>query len=684
MKKQRMNREILIRTMAVFVVCLLIASGAAYYISRFGEQREKAQAQYTAEAAIRRVEAQINKYLVVSEIMKKLIENGYEPDREDFEIMSKLMMDDGGVIEAIEYARDGIVSNVYPLEGNEDAIGLNLLENPERKQEARLAATGGQYTIAGPFELAQGGMGALLLDPIYVADESTTEKFWGFSVLVLNWDAFLREVQLENMENSGYRYEIWHISPSTGEKVIIAQCKDPAMNQALQVVCEVPNDTWYFEIISKSGWITSRQRILNILFINVVSLLLSFGYWQYAVRRYQERIYKAELEKAADEAKSANEAKTRFLFNMSHDIRTPMNAILGFADIAEKNISDQEKVLDSLGKVKIAGRELLDLINEILNISKIESGAMKPVMESADLYDLGKTMELLFEQSMAAKGVHFEIETDIRESHVICDMQHIREICVNLLSNAQKFTPEGGKVTFAVRQKEAEGENFSIYEILVEDTGIGMSREFQKIQFELFEREEINGMSKTEGTGLGLPIVKRLADMLGAGITCVSEKGKGTAYTLTFRLEKDRQHNTSGQDVQEKTNVRDFAGRHVLLVEDNEMNREIALYILQEMELRVDTAENGVQAVEKVKASAEDIYDLILMDVQMPYMNGYEATRAIRSLDNRILAKTPIIAMTANAFEEDRRNALEAGMNRHIAKPVEISKLTEALEEILE
>ena len=211
-----------------------------------------------------------------------------------------------------------------------------------------------------------------------------------------------------------------------------------------------------------------------------------------------------------------------------------------------------------------------------------------------------------------------------------------------------------------------------------------MSREFQKIQFELFEREEINGMSKTEGTGLGLPIVKRLADMLGAGITCVSEKGKGTAYTLTFRLEKDRQHNTSGQDVQEKTNVRDFAGRHVLLVEDNEMNREIALYILQEMELRVDTAENGVQAVEKVKASAEDIYDLILMDVQMPYMNGYEATRAIRSLDNRILAKTPIIAMTANAFEEDRRNALEAGMNRHIAKPVEISKLTEALEEILE
>lgn len=345
--------------------------------------------------------------------------------------------------------------------------------------------TSGQYTIAGPFELAQGGTGALLLDPIYINDESGTESFRGFSVLALNWDAFLKEVQLEKLESSGYHYQIWHNNPSTGEKVIIAQCENKDKSQALQVVCEVPNDTWYFEIMSGEGWVTLSQMMIDILGTIIISLLISLGYWQYAVGQYQEEVYKKELEKAVAEASSANEAKTRFLFNMSHDIRIPMNAILGFVNIAEENISDLEKVRDSLGKVKLTGRELLNLIEE-----------------------------------------------------------------------------------------------------------------FQK--------------------GLGLPIVKRLVDMLSGEITCVSEKGKGTAYTLTFQLEKDECKTSSEQEatVIYERYAEDFAGKHVLLV--------------------------------------EDIYDLVLMDVQMPNMNGYEATKTIRNLDNSTLAKTPIIAMTANAFEEDK------------------------------
>lgn len=685
MKNRKMNRDILVKAGIVLGICILLMSGAVYYIVQFSVQEEKDRAQYTAEAATRRVEAQINKYLVVTDALKNLVENGYEISGEDFGIMSEFMMDDGGVIEVIEYARDGIISDTYPLEGNEEVIGLNLLENPAREKETTLAMTSGQYTIAGPFELTQGGMGALLLDPIYVTDERGTERFWGFSLLVLNWDAFLKEVHLEKMEYSGYYYQLWHTSPSTGEKVIIAQCEAQGMNQALQVVCKVPNDIWYFEIMPEAGWITSSEMMISVLCVIVVSFLITFVYWQYSVRQYQKKIYKEELEKTAAEARTANEAKTRFLFNMSHDIRTPMNAILGFANMAEENISDQEKVQDSLRKVKIAGKELLDLINEVLNISRIESGAMKPVMERADLYDLCRTMKFLFEQSMAEKGIDFVISTDIREPYVICDMQHMREICINLLSNAQKFTPESGSVAFTIRQREAVQEHVSTYEIRIEDTGIGMSKEFQKIQFELFEREEVNDVSKVEGTGLGLPIVKRLVDMLGGKITCVSEKGKGTAYTLTFQLEKD-QRKTAFETVtavEPKMYASDFAGRHVLLVEDNELNREIALYILRDMELRVDTAENGAVAVEKVKASAEDLYNLILMDVQMPNMNGYEATIAIRHLDDPILADTPIIAMTANAFEEDKKNAFAAGMNGHIAKPIEIPKLVENLKKFL-
>lgn len=684
MKHKNVNRHILVRAGMVLLVCLLLMSGTVYHLVRFGVQKEEAQAQYTAEAATRRVEAQINKYLVVTDVLKNLVENGYEISGEEFGVMSALMMDDGGVIEAVEYARDGIISDAYPLKGNEEAIGLNLLENPARKKEATLAMTSGQYTIAGPFELAQGGTGALLLDPIYVTDGRGTQRFWGFSLLVLNWDAFLGEMRLDKMDSSGYHYRLWHTSPSTEEKVVIAQCEEQDMSRALQVVCKVPNDTWYFEIMPGAGWITSSQMMICVLCVIVVSFLMTFVYWQYAVRQYQEKIHKGELEKAAAEARSANEAKTRFLFNMSHDIRTPMNAILGFTNMAEENISDQEKVRDSLGKVKVAGRELLDLINEILNISRIESGAMKPVMERADLYDLSRSMGLLFEQSMAAKGIHFEISTDIREPHVICDMQHMREICINLLSNAQKFTPEGGSVDFVIRQREAVREHVCAYEIRIEDTGIGMSEAFQKVQFELFEREESSGVSKIEGTGLGLPIVKRLTDMLGGQIACVSEKDKGTAYTLTFELEQDRQAGASEETaVRAEAHTGDFAGKHILLVEDNELNREIALYLLRDMKLRVDTAEDGAEAVEKVRASAEDPYDLILMDIQMPVMDGYGATRQIRKLPVAGIANTPIIAMTANAFEEDKRKALDAGMNDHIGKPIDLKKLKMAMEKAL-
>ena len=241
-------------------------------------------------------------------------------------------------------------------------------------------------------------------------------------------------------------------------------------------------------------------------------------------------------------------------------------------------------------------------------------------------------------------------------------------------------------MSFEIRQKESVEERFGEYEIFIKDNGIGMSEEFKNIQFELFEREEDNKVSGIEGTGLGLPIVKRLIDMLGGEIACDSEKGKGTAYTLTFKLEIDEQKMTSEQEipVEQNMHVDDFSGKHILLVEDNELNREIALYIFEDMGFRVDIAEDGVQAVEKVKASVEDRYDLIFMDVQMPNMNGYEATMAIRALDNQILAETPIVAMTANAFAEDKKNAAAAGMNGHIAKPVEIPKLMEMLKDIFQ
>ena len=681
MKMERTNRKILVRTLLVLLVCLLAISTAVYHLMRFSAQKEESQARYVAEAATRRVEAQISRYLVVTDALKNLIEAGHELHGAQFAALAGLMMDDGGVIEVVEYAPGGIVTDAYPLEGNEEAIGLNLLENPARTKEATLAMTSGQYTIAGPFELAQGGTGALLLDPIRARDG----QFWGFSLLVLNWDAFLEEVQLDRMDRSGYLYQLRRTSPSTGEKLVIAQCDAQDMDGALEVVCEVPNDTWYFEILPKAGWLTPRLRIICFTCGVLISLLISFLYWQYALRQAQEKIYKGELEKAAAEARAANEAKTRFLFNMSHDIRTPMNAILGFAHIAEENYSDPAQVRASLEKVRLAGNELLNLINEILNISRIESGAMKPAMEAADLRELCHAMQLLFESSMAEKGVRFGTSAELVQPRVICDMQHLREICINLLSNAQKFTPSGGSASLSILEREDAGAGASVYEIRISDTGIGMSEDFQKVQFELFEREESGAAAQIEGTGLGLPIVKRLVELLGGEIACESEKDRGTTYTLRFRLEHAPQSAVAEGAASPAggATAEEFAGRRVLLAEDNALNREIALYLLEDMGLRVDCAENGAEAVELARTSADGPYDLILMDIQMPVMDGYAATRQIRSLPDPAVAGIPIVAMTANAFDEDRRNAMEAGMNAHVAKPIEVEKLREVLRAVL-
>ena len=315
----------------------------------------------------------------------------------------------------------------------------------------------------------------------------------------------------------------------------------------------------------------------------------------------------------------------------------------------------------------------------------IESGAMKPAMEAADLRELCHAMQLLFESSMAEKGVRFGTSAELVHPRVICDMQHLREICINLLSNAQKFTPSGGSASLSILEREDAGVGASVYEIRISDTGIGMSEDFQKVQFELFEREESGAAAQIEGTGLGLPIVKRLVELLGGEIACESEKDRGTTYTLRFRLEHAPQSAVAEGTASPAGGApaEEFAGRRVLLAEDNALNREIALYLLEDMGLRVDCAENGAEAVELARTSADGPYDLILMDIQMPVMDGYAATRQIRSLPDPAVAGIPIVAMTANAFDEDRRNAMEAGMNAHVAKPIEVEKLREVLRAVL-
>ncbi len=383
---------------------------------------------------------------------------------------------------------------------------------------------------------------------------------------------------------------------------------------------------------------------------------------------------KDELRRKAD---GASKAKTEFLFNMSHDIRTPMNAITGFTEKALKNKNNPEVLEQSLMKVKTSSEYLLKIINDILDMAKIESGKLELQEEINYVEDGNKTVLEIFGGEAARKDITFETYFEIKDKYLWFDGNRMLQIIANLLSNSVKYTNPGGIIHYSIVQKECETEGYADFEIIVEDNGIGMSSEFQKKVFDSFEREQSATQSGAQGTGLGMSIVKKLSDAFGNTISVESKQGEGTKITMLTRCRIatpkeielfEETRNNAITDV-----VNNLIGKRVLLAEDNELNREIASDILADEGIFADTVKNGSEAIAILKEKGPNYYDCILMDIQMPVMNGYEATKAIRQMypNNHI----PIIALSANAFEEDKNASFSAGMDGHVAKPINAKEL---------
>ncbi len=431
--------------------------------------------------------------------------------------------------------------------------------------------------------------------------------------------------------------------------------------------------------------------ILYILTLSVVQFIrLHATNKLMAEQKEQENLYKLELEKknadltqAVATAEAANHSKRAFLFNMSHDIRTPMNAIIGFTNLAEQNIEDKAKTRDYLSKIMTSSKHLLSLINDILDMSRIENGKVTIETVPVCIKDQMQLVKDVVKADIEAKGLTYTEKTvDLEDVYVYADALHVNRVLINILSNAVKFTPEGGSITYTMQERKSSHNGYAYYDFIIEDTGIGMSDEFKGHIFEQFAREKTSTVSHTQGTGLGMSITKSLVDLMGGDITVQSELGKGSTFTVTLEFMLTTKEMVHGKvlDQEAKANV-DLSGRRVLLVEDNDLNMEIANTLLKAMGLEVDSAWDGIEALDKVKAQPAGYYDLILMDIQMPMMNGYETTRAIRALEDLDKAQVPIIAMTANAFEEDKANAYAAGMNGHIAKPLDVAILAQVIAE---
>ena len=391
----------------------------------------------------------------------------------------------------------------------------------------------------------------------------------------------------------------------------------------------------------------------------------------------------AKLQVAVEKAESANHAKSTFLFNMSHDIRTPMNAIIGYADLASRHLDDPAKLKNYMENIQVCGQNLLMLLNNVLDLARIENDKTEMEYSVSDIEKDFRNCVAMFRNQADSKGQTLMVTTQLQYPYIYADIPHLTEICTNLVSNAVKYTGAGGTIRCDVTQKPGEKEGWCDTVITVADNGIGMSQEFQKHIFEPFERERTSTVSKVEGSGIGMGIVKKLVGLMGGTVAVESKIGVGSKFTVTIPCRIASEDETQAKRETNPSDQKCLCGTRILLTEDNDLNAEIAVELLQEEGCTVDRAKDGVECVDMLEKAANGTYQLILMDIQMPVMNGYDAARKIRGLDDPQKANIPIIAMTANAFTEDRQVALDAGMNDHIAKPINMNVLVPTLRKYL-
>ena len=682
-KDSELYKKIRVHCYIVGLIAFLTVLIVGVFLLHNLEKDEKTTGKYMAQITEKRVRARLDQYSMLSALLGNYISAGENLDENTFSELAEKIPNEDGVIKAFELAPEGIVTDIYPKQGNEGAFGLDMLQEHERKKDAILARDSGKYTLGGPYQLKQGGTGALLFNPVYQDNNSEQGEFWGFVILVIDWDRFIGEINLDYLSDADFCYRIWTYDRGSSDKIILAESQDNMSDNILTVECAVPNNTWYFDIMPSEGWSPRSYWIMCIVISYVFSLLIATVFYLISSKKHRERQYEAELEKAAEQAKNANEAKTRFLFNMSHDIRTPMNAIVGFSGLLEKNLQNERKSKEYLEKIQSSSNLLLRIINQVLEMARIESGTAVLQLKAEDMEALFHRVNIVFEEDVRKKNLQYHAVLDVRHHYVVCDQTKLQEIMMNIISNAIKYTTEGHSIYVEVHEAVSENPSKIRYIFSCEDTGIGMSEEYLPHIYEEFSREHSTTENKVPGTGLGLPIIKSMIELLGGSIQVESRQGIGTKFTIDLSFDIALKEEVYGsEDTIESSAIHTIKGKRILLVEDNELNAEIAKTVLEDVGALITRAENGQQALELFKEKPAGTFDVILMDLMMPVMDGYTATRKIRELERSDAKTVPIIAMTANAFQEDAEKCIAVGMNAHLAKPLDIEKMKKTIKSI--
>ncbi len=720
----------------IYIVCFLVCFGflqALVVVSNIVYiNNAKKLLSTEASSAVIQLKNNVSIYVYLSEIMKLWImmksdetmkgiaQNPlkYSDDlNELYEMISKQ-----SAIYVLEIVEKNNIKHVYHMNENDIIYSNHTLDDIENNEDYLFSKKSQKTVISSLLNFIQTEEGIILRTPVYYKNG----ELWGFTTVVLKISDIFSYTGLTNLTKEKYDYELFYFDENNKKTLINSNITEKQKIDGVNAKINVYRRDWILNIAPKKGWIPLYVIVIEImteLFLaSVITIIL---YKIIASKNNKIRAIKEQMEthealkQAYETANKANDAKTKFLSNMSHDIRTPMNIIIGMAEVAYGNTNDKENVSNCLEKILLSSKHLLNLVNNVLDMSKIESGKMGLNNDKFNIIDLINEIASLSKPLIREKGHILSVNiSDVVHREVIGDREKLIQVFMNLISNAIKYTFDEGNIDLYITEKNTNKNRIGCYEIIVQDNGIGMTQEYLKVLFVPFERANDSRISHIKGTGLGMPIVKNIVEMMNGDIQVESKINVGTKFIITIFLEfqeilddsKDRrlitletdihsdiiQMNTQQvlKDIYQSNETprdnflqiyseKDFSDKYMLIVEDNEFNAEVLGEILKSTGVHIDYAKNGQEAVDIITNTQKDYYNIILMDIKMPVMDGYAAAKAIRSLSGNYYKNIPIVAMTAHAFADDIRAAKRAGMDEHIAKPLDFKILMAILNKYL-
>lgn len=671
-RKPLFTSKTVLLSVLVFIIGAVILIALGYNVKKNQDELNHSKVELNARTYAQQMQLDIMQGINITNTLEQLIisENG---EIQKFSEIAEGMMTD--FIQSIQVAPNGVVTEIYPSAGNE-AGKIDLIHDKDRGKISCYARDNDVITMQGPFNLKQGGSGIAIRSPVYLKDSNGGREFWGFAIVIIRVPEIFSGT-IDALSGFGYDFRLSKTVSPWDQTYQEVYSSGASMKDAATYDFDLGDSHWKLEVQPKNGW-NDNQSLYLMLACGFLILLLISGlitvissYHEAKVAEAQTAMLNRELQEALEQANVASAAKSRFISSMSHDIRTPMNAIMGYTAIALTK-EPKPDVKDCLKKINNSAKHLLTLINDVLEISRIESGKMTANPTCTNLPAMLDEVVDIVQGFIANRKLELKVNrAKVAIPDVLVDEIRVREVLINVLGNAVKYTKDGGTITFSTEMRKGNTPSDIVVIFTIADTGIGMSKDFQAHMFDNFTQENTDARTQYNGTGLGLAISKKYVDLLGGTITVDSKKNIGTTFTIEIPMTLTT---TKPLNSEAPANS-DISGLHILLVEDNELNAEIAQTLLETAGAKTTVAHNGEQALEVFQNHAPKTFDAVLMDVMMPVMDGLTATRAIRNLDRPDAKTIPIIAMTANAFAENAEKCIAAGMDTHIAKPVEIETI---------